>query len=190
LDLVNLKWGFECIPIKRSPNTIEQIPLTNADGEYIMYPHAEIGSKFSEGEIVISYEQDDKNCNCHPLGQRSEEVGKENIIMALIDISTPMNIDEILKDLKSQLLKWKKALNFPNPRGAKAPVEKENTIVKNAKIWKSYLIVYDLIDKRMSPEEVSDTLAEYDELYSEVKNIKYHYKSAENLINFGYKKYI
>jgi len=35
-----------------------------------------------------------------------------------------------------------------------------------------------------------DNLSEYADLYTEEKAIERHYKSAENLINGGYKKYL
>jgi hypothetical protein len=114
----------------------------------------------------------------------------ENIVMALIDISTPQSVDEILKSLKQELLLWRKALKLSKTRSAKTPRKKANKLIKNARIWKSYLIVYDLVDSGKSLEGVSDVLSLSDEFYSDVKNVENHYKNALALLNGGYRKYL
>lgn len=58
------------------------------------------------------------------------------------------------------------------------------------RIWKSYLIVFDLRQK-FSPREVSDILSEYDpDTYGSEKVIERHYRAAEKMINGGHKKYL
>lgn len=113
----------------------------------------------------------------------------ENIVMALIDISTPQSVDEILQSLKKELLIWRKALKL-STRSAKTMKKNTNKLIKNALIWKSYLIVYDLIAPGKSLEEVSEVLSLSDDFYSDVKNVENHYKSALALISGGYRKYM
>lgn len=126
----------------------------------------------------------------HPIQILYEYQGRESIVMALIDISASESIDEILKSLKQELLLWRKGLKLSKTRSAKTPKKKANKLIKNARIWKSYLIVYDLVDSGKSLEEVSDVLSLSDDFYSDVKNVENHYKNALALLNGGYRKYM
>jgi hypothetical protein len=126
----------------------------------------------------------------HPFEILYEYQGKPNIVMALIDISASESIDDLLKSLKQELLLWRKALKLSGTRSAKTAKKITNKLIKNARIWKSYLIVYDLIESGKSLAEVSGVLSEHDDFYSDAKNIENHYKGALALINGGYRKYL
>ncbi|HAX98331.1 MAG TPA: hypothetical protein DCY12_05465 [Candidatus Atribacteria bacterium] len=116
---------------------------------------------------------------------------KEGLIMALIDISAPTSIDNILESLKKQLIEWRHTLKLPKTKNAKTPKKNKNSLIKDGPIWKSYLIVYDLIKEGMSFKEAGDLLSGYgDDIYFSEKNIERHYKAAEKMINGGYKKYL
>jgi hypothetical protein len=119
---------------------------------------------------------------------------QSNIVMALIDISVPESIEKLLSNLKRRLVEMRKALKLPKARAVKMAKQNKNLLLKNNKIWKSYLIVYDLVKKGGSFEEVSNKLSIYDDksknFYRETKNIERHYKSAVRMINSGYKKYL
>jgi len=125
----------------------------------------------------------------HPLELLLRNQGKKNILMVLIDLATPRSVDELLKKLRFQLLGGRKALKLSVTRSPKTNQQKKNTLLKKAKIWKSYLMVYDLVNAG-SYHDASDILSQYDEFYSELKNIENHYKGALAMINGGYKKFI
>jgi hypothetical protein len=126
----------------------------------------------------------------HPIELLFRNQGRKNILMVLIDLSTPGSVDELLKKLSIELLGWRKALRLPETRSPKTDRQKKNILVKKAKIWKSYLMVYDLIAAGCSINEASDMLSECDEFYSGPKNIENHFKRATALINGGYKKFV
>ena len=126
----------------------------------------------------------------HPVEMLYEYQGKPNMVMALIDISASDNIDDLLKSLKQELLLWRKVMKLSNTRSAKTPKKKANKLIKNARIWKSYLIVHDLMNSGKSYKKVSDLLSSYDDFYADVKNVENHYKNALVLINGGYRKYL
>jgi hypothetical protein len=87
-------------------------------------------------------------------------------------------------------LHWRKALKLSKTRSAKKPKKKANKLIKNARIWKSYLIVYDLIESGKALAKVSDILSVYDDSYLDERNIDNHYKNALAIINGGYRKYM
>jgi hypothetical protein len=126
----------------------------------------------------------------HPIEILYEHQGMESVVMALIDLSASESIDNILKSLKQELLNWKQILKLSNKRSAKTPKKKPNKLIKNARIWKSYLIVYDLVTSGKSLKIVSEILSLIDDFYSDVKNVENHYKNALALINGGYREYM
>jgi len=126
----------------------------------------------------------------HPIEILYAHQGMENVVMTLIDLSVPESIDSILKSLKEELLLWKKILKLSNKRSPKSPKKKSNKLINKARIWKSYLIVYDLVTAGKSFNAVSEILSMIDDFYSDVKNIENHYKDALALINGGYRKYM
>lgn len=126
----------------------------------------------------------------HPIEVLFTHQGQENLIMTLIDISSPGSIDSLLEELKASLIEWRKALKLPKARSPKAGKKRRNVLIRDAKIWKSYLMVYDLITAEGSIEKASNVLSGYDDFYSESKNIENHFNRATALINGGYKKFI
>ena len=125
-----------------------------------------------------------------PNNLLKHQIDNQNVVMALIDISCPDSVDNILEKLKKELIKWRKLLKLPETRQPKMSKKNENLLIKNSKIWKSYLIVYDLVQSGASYGDVSDVLSQYDELYISEKVVENHYKSAVKMIDGGYKKFI
>jgi hypothetical protein len=138
-----------------------------------------------EGDYPDNYYDAD-----HPVEILFNHQGQKNILMVLIDLSTPQSVDELLRKLRIQLLGWRKALKLPKARSPKTAKRRRNVLIGNAKIWKSYLMVYDLITAGYSIEKASDELSKHDDFYSESKNIENHFNKAKALINGGYKKFI
>jgi hypothetical protein len=126
----------------------------------------------------------------HPIEIVYKHQGRENVVMAMIDLSAPESIDSILKSLKQELLFWKKILRLSNKRSAKTPKKKRNNLVKTARIWKSYLIVYDLVASGESLKAVAEILSLIDDFYADAKNVEIHYKNALALISGGYREYM
>ena len=126
----------------------------------------------------------------HPFEKLSKVIGKRNVVMALIDASTPESIDNLLLTIKKELLFWRKRLRLQKVRDAKVPRKNKNELIKNAKIWKSYLIVYDLLKKGITPSEATGILSDYDDQYAELKIVIRHNDRANALINGEYKEYL
>lgn len=104
-----------------------------------------------------------------------------------LGISLKARKEDIIKDIEGILKHYKKPLKT---KFAKTPKKNENLLIKNSNIWKSYLIVYDLVSKGSSYKNVSNKLSEYNETYGSEKTIETHYKAAEKLINGDYKKHL
>jgi hypothetical protein len=124
-----------------------------------------------------------------------------------IDLSSHLNIEQITDKIRKEIVDKKKELGIEEIRLPKTPKsdknEDKNKKVVNyilgtdAPIWKSYLIVYDLIREGMSNKEAGTSLSTYDDskaaaadIYGAEKTIERHYKAAEKMINGGYKKYL
>jgi hypothetical protein len=120
-----------------------------------------------------------------------KETGNDNIVIALFDLSAPESIDNMLVTLKAELLKYRDKLQLPKIRSAKTAQKNKNKLIGSAKIWKSYLIVFDLVKTEgMSYKKASDILANIDEQYGTDRNIERHFKKAVALINGDYLQYI
>jgi hypothetical protein len=182
-------------------STVYPLEVVNLAFKEPLRIHNRVEAAFNpeKNEIVLSY-QDEKTTDEHPLTIVQRNLMKENIMMALIDISAPMSVDDMLKLLKPHLVQWRKAVGV-HVRGAKTPKKNQHQLLQKARIWKSYLIVYDLVqqclldnDEKVKGascyKEVSNTLSKFEESYSEEKTIENHYKAAEKMINGGYKKYL
>lgn len=189
VDAVNLKWGVSNIQVSEGGKTVS---LKESARVVYLKPHADVFSLVRpEGEPKrLEFGQEYDIGNDHPFDLLLEQQGNENIIMALVDISAPESIDNILKELKSSLLKWRNALKLPKIKDAKTAKKNENLLIGNAKIWKSYIIIYDLMSNGLSYKEVCNMLIDYDDSYKEEKFIERHLKAAEKIINGGYKKYL
>jgi len=172
------------IPSKAAPNCIRATYTTTQE----LKPYKDINVKTdsTNKKTTIEYEYTiDKN----PIDKIAKHYGDENVVMALIDLSAPESLENILKDLKAKLLTWRKLLKLNKKKDAKKI--SENKVTAKSKIWKSYIIIYDIINtQNISFAEVSDILSQYDERYNTEKIVRSHYEKAEEMINGGYKEYI
>ena len=130
-------------------------------------------------------------CGEHPLDAVVQHQGKKNIIMALVDISAH-DLESIIDRLRSELFLWRNTLELPKGKAPKKPKRKENSLIGKTSIWKSYIIIFDLINSHgLKYTQVSDILAKYDaDTYGSEKNVENHYKQAIELIEGGYKKFL
>ena len=126
----------------------------------------------------------------HPFEKLRQVADRPNVVMALIDISAPESIKNFLSTIRTELLFWRKRLKLPKVKDAKVSKIKNNELIKKAKIWKSYLMVYDLLNNGIKPAEATDILSKYDDKYSEMNTVIRHNERAKALINGGYKKYL
>jgi hypothetical protein len=139
-----------------------------------------------------------------PMEKLSLNMGNENILMALIDISAPMSIEKIFELIKPHLKEWRKLLKV-HVTDAKTPKKNPNKLLKKARIWKSYLIIYDLMkeclsnltdetpskkEKSLCHEMIRNILFEHDDSYNTETVIRRHYNNAEIRINGGYRKFL
>jgi hypothetical protein len=106
-----------------------------------------------------------------------------------LGISLSAKKDDIIREIARILKYQKKPIKIKSPKSQK---KNKNPLIGKSKIWKSYLIIYDLIkrERGMSFKDASDILSEYDESYAGEKVIERHYKAAEALINGDYKKFL
>lgn len=148
---------------------------------------SDIDSEGITRQLKYCIMHDDKS---NPLEKLMNVNGKHNVVMALIDISAPENIDKILATVKKEILFWRKRLKLQKPRCAKVSKKNKNELIKNAKIWKSYLMVYDLLNNGITPSEATKILSKYDDHYSEMNTVIRHSIRANALINGGYKEYL
>ncbi len=86
--------------------------------------------------------------------------------MAIIDLSSPESIEGLLKRLQKHLVRWRKAIKLPKTKSAKTSQKNKNLLIKKGNLWKSYMMVFDLVKTVGSCDDASNTLSEYDELYS------------------------
>jgi len=195
----NLKWANK-IEVTHNPDgrAEEESRIT----EEIM-PHAKVIKRYQKKNnklfLSCNSEQQDKFgkyifLTDHPFDAISDHMGKENIVMVLVDIAAPMSIDKMLVPIKQNLVAWRKRLKLPGSERRSPKIlhgKTKNKLIGNAPIWKSYLIVYDLKEQEgLSFTEICKVLEQFDKFYNEETNVKRHYYTAVKLINGGYKKYL
>jgi hypothetical protein len=137
----------------------------------------------------------------HPVEMLRKNIGKVHMVMALIDISSPKSINDLLKSLKRELVYWRKTLKLPKTIAAKTSKKKKDLLSENSIIWKDYLMIYDLnlqnnddglkkndysrIAKTLYPNEPNG----YPD-YSATKRVRKAHKTVTDLINDKYKDYL
>jgi len=106
-----------------------------------------------------------------------------------LGISLSAKKDDIIQEIERILKYQKKPIKIKSPKSQK---KNKNLLIGKSKIWKSYLIIYDLIrrERRVSFKDASDVLSQYDLAYAGEKVIERHYNAAEALINGDYKKFL
>lgn len=188
----DLKWNEVNNNIKPA-SVLKYAPVKTANLKWKdnLIPHSPGEERILNGEISISYDYAGE----HPVTMVRDEFGRENVVMALIDISA--NQRDINEALESQIDLWRKKLKIKPQRAPKKKSQvkikdDEEILRKNSTMWKAYFIVYDLIGepKRLTFKKVSYILQEFGTNYSSEKNISNYYKEAKKLINGIYKEYL
>lgn len=128
--------------------------------------------------------------NADPIEMLLPHIGKENILMALIDISAPRTVDELLSAIGKQISHWRKELNVKKVKAPKKQKKNRNKLIGDANIWKGCLIVYDIKQKhkKISYEDIANLFVSINSI--EVKTIERYYNAANEMINGGYRKYL
>lgn len=183
VKIMNLKWGNK-LPLS---GKVYHVKIKGKDFCVDMTeepePLPKVGFKVEGAKGILTYKLEP----LHPLDLLHEQLGKEEIIMAIINIKA--NDSVIRSLLESDLDYWRKKLNISRTREAKKPKKKSTLLNRNASLWKDYLIVYDLYAECGDCKAVANILLVYDNdkvVYSE-KNIENYQKKAEELIDGKYK---
>jgi hypothetical protein len=192
IEVINLKWAiYEKTEVLLS---VDKSKAKYGPG-YEKVPHAPVDIVEDEGTRTLTYYPYSYGA-IHPLSRLKPHFGNENIVMALIDLSTPASIRKILKSLESKLYEWRKALNLPKVRDAKTS-KKYGSPSTKVKIWKDYLMTYDLRHKGYKIRDIASILYPkrphlnpHNADCKICKKIKAHLKEAKKLINKKYKDYL
>ncbi len=191
VNVSNLKWWTdkEIAADCGDPDNRSQLIYTVKGKKMLGFAHEPVTTTRNEDTRKISY--DISTPILHPIEKLVSQINKKNVVMALIDLSAAGTDDMILKSIKSEMQFWRRILNIKKVRDAKTNKKNINKLTKTGKIWKSYLVVYDLIKiNEMNFEEASAFLSEYDDQYSSTQTVERHYTAAEKLINGGFTKYL
>lgn len=122
----------------------------------------------------------------HPLDIAETQLGNPQVIMALIDISSPCSIDELVEPVRKALIDWRRALGINKRKAKKQRLPSDPTVTHST--WKQYLFIFDTKHRlRKSFAEIARRLAKVDDVWSDPSNIKHHYDKAALFINGGYK---
>jgi len=176
----NIKINFknDDLPESSEINSV----FTDDGKQYPLEEYPKIQRQLINGKVILT-------CDFkHPFSTFFWQLGKENVVMALIDISATQT--KINESLEIELDKWRKALNIKPQKAPRREFDEYEVLIKKANKWKSYLIVYDLIGekKQISYKKITFKLQEFGKNYSNEKNIENYYKKAKKLINGDYKK--
>jgi hypothetical protein len=204
VEAINLKWHSSEEPdpctgeTRRCKGSIDLATGTFYPREkpkgLLPYAKTDVINSYQKRTMKLSYERSAFQDNYHPLQHLSRNLGKENVVMFLVDISAPGSINNLLQPIKNEIFFWQKCLKFPKTRAAKTSKKNENKLIKEAKIWKSYLMVFDLKEQNeLSFEEASTYLSEHFdtknvEQYGTARKVNRHYDAANAMINGGFRK--
>lgn len=102
--------------------------------------------------------------------------GNGNILMLLIDLTVPQNIDDLLKKIEREVRSRKKGLKFT----------RKGKVSEKGPIWKWYIIIYDLREVyKKKIKEISDFLSATDEQFTDEQKVRRYYREAKKLIDEG-----
>lgn len=183
--------GYESID--RVTYVINGPHLTERHSPVVVHRHGPDGAEIPE----LHYSDEKFIHTDHPLDLVYKQQGKENVLMALIDISASGSAKDLTAKIEKEISLWRRRLSVARPRAAKKTKKKSraNILIGKAPILKSYLIVYDLVtgwpqvlSQDRTKEEVSEILARVDDMYLSIENINYHFNSAKILVNGGFSK--
>lgn len=145
-SVINLKWRASWEP--ESVHAVKYLGKSSYRGfkgpfckvyineaHYALNPYAEpeVGYDSKEKKRIITYKQD--YVSVHPIEEVVNNFGNENVVLALVDLSAPENIDALLSTLKRDFLFWRKTLNLPKNRDAKTLTKNKNALIGKSKIW-------------------------------------------------------
>ena len=160
VKVVNLKWGHV---------------IPSDDSEPFIFKDAQF--KAEAGKVTVTY----SSRNSHPFDTVRHQMGKETIVMALINLAA--NNKKIMPLVEDSLDKWRKALKILPKRTSKKS--------KGISIWKSYLMTYDIVKKhnRVSYKTVGEKLYEcfHEKSYKSDRNIQNYFEGAKALVEGEYK---
>ncbi len=126
----------------------------------------------------------DNNSGLLELILRFISEANNNILMLFLDISAPQPIDDLIAQIKSEIMVRKKKVSQKR-KGKRSGA-------KGGQVWKWYLIMFDLCEQfKKTPKEIADFFinTEFD-AWKEVPNIRRCIKSGKKLINGGYKAFL
>jgi len=147
---------------------------------------AKVKRRSGKNSITFSYV---RGYTGHPFAELYKEMGREDIVMALITLSRPNK--KIIEDLERVIEKWRKLLKINVVQTPTVTKEKENKILKDAPHWAECLLIYDFIisnydsflrEKTLSFKKVQSELGWISE-----DTIGSRYKTAKEMIEGGYK---
>jgi hypothetical protein len=161
VQIVNLKWGHD-IPSEDSE------PFTYKDAQF----------KAEAGKVTVTY----SSRHSHPLDTLRHQMGKEFIVMALINLDA--NNKKIIPLVGDALDEWRKALKI---KTKKLPRKQQDS-----PMWKSWLMVYDIktANHKLKYPAIGRELEKYFENHYEYtlsRNIGNYFNEAEKMIDGGYR---
>ncbi len=201
VESVNLKWHSQQKPdtytgkyLQKLPDRIDLetrkvIPATKTD----LLSYAETFVTDAGRQTTLSYSRQDEGQDIfHPLARLRKNLGKENLVMVLVDLSAPIATKQMTATITKEIAYWRRRLKLPKSRAAKTYKKNKNNLVGNSQIWKSYLMIYDLIELNdLTYKAASDYLSQLDvfcvDHYGAERKVQQHYEAAKFLINGGFK---
>jgi len=180
VKVINMKWGNKLPP----PSKVYYVKINGKDFPFDTTkkpePFTKADVKVKGGKVILTYDYN----NRYPLDLLRKQIGKENILMALIDISASNKEKDILQTLDSLIDKWKKDLKIKTAKSLRKQHETDRR--------KSWLMVYDLktANKKLSYTDIGNKLYRHFENNHEFtlpRNIGNYFKEAEKMIDGGYK---
>ena len=196
VKVFNLNWQYPMKEVKKSSSEIEKKYEHDAvvkkvfrdrGKKYHMGHHAAVKKVYKDNVVIFSHYREH---GMHPLNELVKEMGKENVVMALVDLSAPNSA--IFEALGSEFDKWRKSVSIKkktSPTIAKNLNERKK-LLKSSAVWAECLAIYDFIRSNqdsfvkgdiVSFRKVSQALM----LSIPEKTVENRYKTAYRMIEGG-----